>query len=231
MLNIIGKPLLDLLFPIFCLGCTEPKRYLCDSCMDNLVAPHQQCIVCKKPSDNGNTHAECRLADTPVQLISAFDYHHDLISGAIITGKYQFVPDIFRELASYAIHTDAVTLQLGLTKNTIVVPLPLSSGRLRWRGFNQAEIMSHFIARRFNLVVDQAIIRNRNTKTQKELGKEERLENMRNSFTVSHTGGIRGESFLIVDDVVTTGSTLLEASKILLKYGAKEVRCFTVARD
>ena len=75
------------------------------------------------------------------------------------------------------------------------------------------------------------LIRSKWTKTQKDLKKEARKENIEGVFKLKDGSNIENQNFILVDDVTTTGFTLLEATKILKRNGAKSVWCLTVARD
>jgi ComF family protein len=115
------------------------------------------------------------------------------------------------------------------TKDGVVVPVPLAFERTRQRGFNQ----SHHIARAFasatgrRLVVDR-LLRVRHTAPQQTLALKERRRNVRGAFAVE--GSVRGQHVFVVDDVMTTGSTLDEVACVLKHAGALQVHNLIVAR-
>ena len=111
-----------------------------------------------------------------------------------------------------------------------LVPVPLHHIRFREREFNQAEELANLIAPRAGKPVWNALRRIRNTPTQTKLDREERAENLRGAFVVRKPAMVKGRDLLLVDDVFTTGSTVEECSRILLKAGASSVRVITVAR-
>ena len=110
MLRSFLKPLLrdastfvmDLLFPIRCLICeTEGPNFICTDCRPLLSkVDFQICIVCKKPSLGGLTHAHCQSPHTADGLISFFDYHDEKVADILIKGKYSFLPAVYRELGT-----------------------------------------------------------------------------------------------------------------------------------
>lgn len=113
----------------------------------------------------------------------------------------------------------------------IIIPVPLHPKRLRWRGFNQAVILAREVGRVCRLPVDPFILlRSRETPPQTQLAEEERKKNMRGAFSVDPAKSIEGKSLLLVDDVYTSGATVNECSRILLRAGAKEVYVLTLAR-
>jgi ComF family protein len=112
-----------------------------------------------------------------------------------------------------------------------IVPVPLHWSRLWQRGFNQSAMLAEFIGKDLHLPVCHALKRQRRTSQQAGLSREERGKNMRNAFKICVPQQIFDQSILLIDDVFTTGNTLQEASKVLLKNGAAEVNVLTIARD
>jgi ComF family protein len=110
------------------------------------------------------------------------------------------------------------------------MPVPLHKTRLREREFNQAQILSNHIARKFNKKVSHDNLRRlRLTKTQTELEIGERLLNVKGSFTATKKEDIKGKNILLVDDVLTTGATCSEAACALKDAGANIVFVLTLA--
>ncbi len=109
-----------------------------------------------------------------------------------------------------------------------IVPIPLHWLRLRIRGFNQAELISRFLAKELQLPLLPALSRRHITAHQARLTATGRLKNLRRAFVVS--ADVQDMSLLLVDDVFTTGSTLTAATEALLEAGAAEVSVLTIAR-
>ena len=224
---------LDTLFPISCLSCGEEGNFICVDCKVTMKSlEHQRCISCHKQAPFGITHSKCLTTYTADQLISCYDYHDKKIAKIIIAGKYKFIKDVFQDLGTII----AAKLKQGhpylLTPNTyFLIPIPLHSSRHRWRGFNQAEILCQTISEQLQLPCASVLVRCKITKTQKDLKKEQRLNNTMGAFAIDTKADIKGKSFILVDDVTTTGSTLQEAVKVLKRNGALKVACLTVARD
>jgi ComF family protein len=113
----------------------------------------------------------------------------------------------------------------------LVIPVPLHKKRLRERGFNQSLIIAKSIARNFSLTIDfQSLRRLTYTEPQINLGRKERESNVRNAFAVVREKAVADSRILLVDDVYTTGSTVKECARTLLKSGAKSVAVATLAR-
>jgi ComF family protein len=111
-----------------------------------------------------------------------------------------------------------------------IVPVPLHKSRMREREFNQAQVLSEQVAKKFDKVVlADVLIRNRPTRTQTDLAFEERQKNVERSFTVKSPGLIKGSNLLLIDDVLTTGATSSQAAKALKDSGARIVLVMTLA--
>ncbi len=234
----IKEFILDTLFPISCLACEqEGKEFLCDDCAGKLSKVHQICIMCHKPSIGGLTHPNCKTSLVPNGLISFLDYHDERVSKLIIHGKYYFISSIYKILGRMLADFLTTSYPHLLTAKTYnLTPIPLHWTRKNWRGFNQAEILCQELSTALNLPVTNILKRSKITKTQKDLKKEARKINIKNAFSllpqlVNNKNCLLDQSFILVDDVATTGSTLCEAARILKYHGAKEVICLTVARD
>lgn len=212
---------LDLLFPRACFGCQVKGVWICDNCLDQ--ARH--------------VPVESDQVDV-VETLSVFAYHQPVIKTAIWQLKYQKVRNIaalfgqllyervIEELSDWASyhHSD---------QKFLVLPIPISSGRKRHRGFNQAaEIAKHFCAQDKSLFtyLPDGLIKNRETKAQALItNRRERLQNIVGSFAVRHPAKIKGAHVIVIDDVTTTGATLREAKKVLKSSGAKRIILTAVA--
>lgn len=227
--------ILDTLFPISCLSCGQEGVLFCQNCAGQIkILEHQQCIVCQRPSVFGLTHPKCQSPQTADQLICIFDYHDKNLANAIIKGKYYFISDIYFILGQMTSRELKQLLPNAALKNFFLVPIPLNKWRQRWRGFNQAELLCQTIGQILNFPIIKALTRVRATKTQKDIAKrEQRIKNISNAFALDMNvkTDIQNKNILLVDDVTTTGATLLEAAKVLKRSGAAKVTCLAVARD
>ena len=109
-------------------------------------------------------------------------------------------------------------------------PVPLHPTRLRERGFNQAELIAKILAQKINIPLGCALERIRYTTTQTAFDRIERMENLRGAFRLRKKIGVRGLHVLLVDDILTTGSTLSECARVLREAGARSVYAVTAAR-
>ena len=109
--------------------------------------------------------------------------------------------------------------------------VPLSKKRYRRRGYDQAQLLAENLARSLNVPIWGMLKKIRDTKAQSTLkDKSQRRANIAGAYTLTNGMDIKGLSILLIDDVVTTGSTLSECAKMLLLGGAERIYCATVAK-
>lgn len=230
--------LLDFLFPKRCINCKKIGEYLCPSCFSYISFNENSiCLVCNRPSFDGKTHPGCKNKYSIDGSFSALEYKKT-VKKLIYQFKYKpylsdlksvlvdlFYESLIQDYNFYNIYNHK--------KNyTVLTPIPLHPSRLKERGYNHAEILAKELGKRFNLSVLNLLQRTRKTKSQFGLKRDERKENLTDAFSM--VPNILISQYLnifLVDDILTTGSTLLEAAKVLKKNGAKEVWGITLARD
>lgn len=114
---------------------------------------------------------------------------------------------------------------------SLIMPVPLHPRRLRTRGFNQSKLLAEFVSEELGARLDFLTLRRvKDTVPQTGLGKDERRKNVRRAFTLKEPDRVSGRTVLVVDDVATTGNTLNECARVLLKAGAEKVLALVVAR-
>lgn len=113
----------------------------------------------------------------------------------------------------------------------LIIPVPLHTERLRWRGFNQSLLLAQAIGLKKHSCVHPFLLeRTRPTVPQTQLNEKARQANVRGAFTVSAPDQLQGKTVLLIDDVYTSGSTVNECARVLRRSGAAAVDVFTVAR-
>lgn len=209
--------ILDLLYPRFCFNCGREGSYLCEDCQSILGAL--------------NTHQK-HQTQTLKDLYFALPYQETLIKNLIQKFKYQpFVKGLAISLTSLIItHFQLLDNKPNFSGFTLI-PVPLEKSKLKWRGFNQAEEIGKELARFLKIpLVNNVLVKIKETLPQVELSDEERKENVKDAFSIKNGDQILGKKILLVDDIYTTGSTLEECAKVLKKAGAKEVIGIVIAR-
>jgi len=193
------------------------------------------CLACNNPTFNNLTHPRCKRKYTIDGCFSAPAYNKPM-QKLIFNFKYKpYLTDLKTVLADLfyeSIIQNEQFIKLIANGKWLIVPIPLSKAKLRKRGYNQAEILGKELSKKLNIPVQNLLERTRETKTQVGLTNLQRKLNVRNAFEIiNHKSSIINQNILLVDDVATTGSTLLEAAKVLKRAGAQKVFGLTLARD
>ncbi|MBU1148854.1 ComF family protein [Patescibacteria group bacterium] len=223
----IWSTLIDIIFPINCLGCGKETHWLCQKCLKSIPL-NQSCFcpICQKKQSTWGLCPNCQKDRQLDGVIITADYHNKLLQKLIFAYKYQFAFPLASPLSQLIINYFAYN---NLDPDFILTSLPLHQKRYKLRCFNQAELVTNYLADQFNLTFDPDLIsRVKNTKPQARLNKKQRAINIQNAFTLNR--GCYGRKILIVDDVFTTGSTLNECAKLLKVAGAKEVWGLVIAQ-
>ena len=223
---------LDLIFIPKCMFCSSVGRYICSSCLLKMsILEENLCVVCGCPSEHGFTHQGCKTPGSPSQLLTVFNYC-TLVRTVIKRSKYKNKEFLGLKIIS-ELGAELCKEELVLLSDYLLVPVPISRARLKDRGFNQVETIVKAISKRTGQKVKMKLIqRSMDTKAQYTYTRKERFANVAGVFTVSleFEKFVLGRKFLVVDDICTSGATLLEASKVLYKYGAKDVKCFALSK-
>lgn len=218
---LIGKKILaisrDLLFPVFCISCNAEGEWLCHPCLEKLQSEIKPQFFCHPYLD---------------KVIALADYKNEIVARLVHLLKYQYVEEvggIFDKLIEMFIKNNLAVFD-GV-RFSAIIPIPLHKKRYLDRGFNQAEILVKSWSRHLGVpILKNALIRQRQTKTQVGLSGVERRSNLRGAFALRPPlAGL--ERVILVDDVFTTGSTLEEAARVLRASGAKEVLGVIIARE
>ncbi len=224
--NIINK-----IFPPKCIFCSSIGSLICENCLSDCdLIKYQRCILCGKESTDGYTHPHClRSKDNlPIQIISTYEYSGK-VRECIRKSKYysrQFM--VLKILAREALEISYELLKD--LKDFICVPIPISINRYKTRGFNQTLVIASIVGRTLKMNVKEYILKRiKDTKAQHSINKEERVKNVAGSFQTKKEY-VLGKKILLIDDISTTGSTFIEASRTLYNVGAKEVRCFSLSK-
>lgn len=221
---------LDLLFPpkTNCILCGKVIREgkICLDCESNLpFIVGNKCVICGKPIIDGDKCPDCMETNHVfTRSISPFEYD-DTIKSLIARFKYykeRSLSEFFAEYMYKYIKEDGVEFDT-------IVPVPLHRTKLDERGYNQSELLARELSYRFDVIMSKPLRRIKNTKSQTGLKREERMKNLKGAFKVVYADLVKDKTVLLVDDVLTTGSTLDECAKVLRESCAKDVFAATIA--
>lgn len=230
--------LLDIVFPPRCHCCRSAAPsgaiHICSDCLDTIEpVASPLCPVCGAPfrTDGGIDHAcsTCAQDRPPFAAARAPFVYDGPIRQMIHHFKYDRKLALRRPLARLMAR-DLAAFVAGAAPD-LVIPVPLHPKRLRQRGYNQAVLLGEAVARQWRIPFCRTNLRRiRWTEPQIELSAAERLHNVRGAFAVADPSGVRGRKVLLIDDVYTTGATVMECSRTLRRAGATAVFVATVAR-
>ena len=209
--------ILDLILPVNCLVCGKSGKNFCEQCLSN---------------------APIAERETKQWIYPLFDYRYPPIKKAIWLLKYngkRKIAEIFAESIYGRILEELADLAVFENfRNPILIPIPLSRKRFRERGYNQSELLCrHLVVLDKNtsfILEKEALLKIKETEHQARIkNKSKRLQNLVGSFGIQQAERIKDRNIILIDDVTTTGTTLLEARKLLRACGAKKVIAFTIA--
>lgn len=213
--DLCGAELIDRTRVRLCAECCEKmpliKEHICRVCGVEISDESDYCLRCQNVESYFKVNRSSLLYEGEAQrLIHEMKFGkkkyiaHTL--GAIMSDTY----------LKYSMSAD------------VIVPVPMTDAEVKCRGFNQSELLASQLGERLGLIVLPALVKVKETKSQKELTGKERAENLSGCFecVTKHAAGLR---ILLVDDVFTTGATANECARVLLRAKAKEVSVLTAA--
>lgn len=223
----LWKEFLDLIFPRTCLQCGTG------------LYDHEQafCLICEgtlprasfhlRPFDNELTSKLQGLI--PVNRVISFLRFSKKGKSQVLLHKlkYRNKPEIGQELGRL--------FALELLKTNyfndwdLIVPVPLHPLKQKRRGYNQSEKFATGLSKVLNINSQEVLVRLKFTETQTKKSRLQRLENVSDVFQLAPTQSVAGLRILLVDDVITTGATLISCADVLLANGAKQVDLATIA--
>lgn len=219
-----GRALTDDPVPFFCRTCwagikplTQPSCPRCGLPFASGVAltysPDHRCLSCRQRPPAFTRAWACYPYEPPLQqALHLFKYRGKVVLAAAL-GK------LLREAWRQAPEVE------------VLMPVPLHPSRLRAREYNQALLLADELNRALRLpLAYNSLVRVRATRPQTELTRTERLANLRRSFAVRRPQDVIGKRVLLVDDVMTTGTTFNECAKALRRAGAADVYAVALAR-
>lgn len=229
--------LASLFYPPLCANCDLPigsSEYLCAVCHEK--APRIKppfCSTCSEPFPGDITQvfscANCAHRRLYFESAVAVYRSRGVVRRILHEFKYGHQIHLRHPVADWLAET-LHDPRLDGRRFDLVVPVPLHPARKRERGFNQAELLAQLLSTRARLRMREPLERIRYTTTQTAFDRTERMENLRNAFRLRKKADVRGLRVLLIDDVLTTGSTLSECARVLKAAGAISVHAATAAR-
>lgn len=215
------RTLANLIAPDCCVVCNSQGSLLCLDCQQLHLKPRRAaCFYCNHFCD-GKTCKSCKPKTSLDGLHVAY-YYEPPLDQLIYQLKYYGNRDVASLFAR------AIAEQIPDVKDILLTYIPVSGGRMRERGYNQAELLARGVANELNQPLCRTLLRIRSVE-QIGQGRAQRYEAVINNF-VALKSRVNGHNVVIVDDVVTSGATLNECARVLKQASAKAVWGLALAK-
>ncbi len=227
---------IDIVYPPTCLICKDifvsydGHKYICNNCKKVLLQSiniQNRCKICSKTLINNSCNF-CNSNET-YKNISLFDYDGYMRS-LLYNMKYSNNKKLAKEII--LLYKDYLIKNLDYFNNfDYIVSVPLHKKKLRQRGFNQSEVMAQAISEIINIPYYPLLIRTKHTPPQSKLNFKQRRKNLEGVFEVNKYFNnicINGKKVIIIDDIFTSGTTILYCGKTLENAGVSDILSITI---
>lgn len=219
------------LAPVSCVGCGSEGSALCTGCNTSKIPLFgERCAYCGRLSPRARTCEHCRQPGTPRFVWVNTDYQA-LAQDLVQTYKFGHVRAAAAPIAALMIQSllRIITPAQLKTLNYLVVPLPTATSRIRQRSFDHSSLLAKAIAKELGMELGQPLGR---LGQSRQLGssRQARLAQQSNHYFARHPQRIAGRNILLIDDVITTGGSLIAATKTLRAAGAAHVDALVFAK-
>ena len=214
------------LFPQACLLCKAPSNNdldLCQACLNDLPwhSP-SSCPQCGLNSYEGQRCGACITASPDFDTTKALFNYEFPINVMLQQYKYRHSLPIAQSFASLMLRFKSAS------KFDLIIPMPLHPQRLKERGFNQSLEIARLISKPLEIPVRHVCERIKFSAPQASLPMKDRVKNMKGAFICNED--LSGQNVILVDDVMTTGASLIALAKAVKAKGAAHVECWLIAR-
>lgn len=198
-----------------------PERNICYFCRECIELEDEYiCRTCKGLIEF--LHREIQLDNPYLEKAYHSLFYNRFIREKVHAYKYQgksYLYKPFGEILLPTIYEKSLHIEIDA-----ITFVPIHRKKKSQRGYNQSELISKYLAEKLDKpLLQNHLIKIKNTKDQNKLGKIERSTNLRNAFKSINNEDFKGKKILLIDDIITTGATMTELSKVLVKNGAKKV--------
>ena len=222
------KAAVDFLMPIACVHCGIEGGFLCEPCVASAAnLPNNVCYTCAEPtSENTVRCGDCATLPPPLDRLVAVYRYGGSVRSAVHALKYRHVTAIAPVMADLmARHPFVRRAELDC-----VVPVPVHQDRLRERGYNQASLVASNLAEKLQQhYIAEGLSKIRSTVSQVELTRQQRATSLREAFSANYN--FEDAHVLLIDDVCTTGNTLMNCAASLKRAGARRVSAMVFAKE
>lgn len=215
--------ILRLLAPHYCVGCDHPGALLCAACMSGLPVASETCYRCYAPAKTAGICSACRV-HTTLQAVYAASAYEGIAKALVQRLKFARAVAAADDIAA------VMAARLGgvVSKQSVVVThIPTATGRVRQRGYDQAALIARRVARHLDLAYTPLLARQGQ---QRQVGQAKRMRQVQLRHAFRPLKYPCPSHILLVDDVLTTGSTIEAAAEQLRAAGCEHVSAVVFAR-
>jgi competence protein ComFC len=227
---------LDVLFPRVCMGCGKEGKYICEDCKVFLGEASLICPICNKSSFTEQKHFHCSARYGLDGLVGVWEYE-GITKAALNEIKYKHIFDAiseFTENAFKVMSKDMLRFQSFLSflhsENIHITYVPMFLKKEKRKGFNQAKLIAKIISKATEKETISLLIKTKDTSSQTNLDKEERIKNIKDSFDILPNLSFMPRNLILIDDVWITGVIMKECCKVLKRAGVQNIWGFTLFR-
>lgn len=208
--------LLDMIFPKSCTICSKYGEYLCDRCKKLFKKSIPECYICRRISGGYCTHEKCMRENSLDSMIVLWEYNK-LSSTLLKKYKYGLATDVEKTLEGLIQERIKEICRTELGKKSLCIPVPVSQRRLRERGFNQMDDVGRCVSDSLKINFSKDVVYRRDGSDihQSLLDRNERFENRIDFYINNYELLEEIEEVVIVDDVITTGSTVEQVARVI----------------
>jgi ComF family protein len=214
--------ILSQLAPHECLGCFAEGALLCADCSRYLIPAPAACYNCGKPTKDARTCIAC-LPYSDLAAVRAATLYKAITKDLVWQLKFQGTQAAASEIAGQ------LARFVPRLPEAIIVPVPTATSRVRQRGYDQANLIARELARKTG-VAYSAALRRSGQHHQRGSNRDQRTNQLQDAYRVAKPSAIRDRHVILIDDVLTTGSTLEAAAKVAKAAGAKRVSGLVFAK-
>lgn len=229
---------LDIIAPKRCVICKEYGNLFCEDCVKKIYKREPYCYICKKSSSRFFLHPNCKKDNKKfvgVRQIVVFGHYNGSILKKIIQhAKFYRKKALLENISDFLFQILVQNVELSKKEKYVLVSPPIYFLR-RWkRGYNHSMILSKFLSEKTGIIDISLFIKKiKHTKQQSKLQQHERTMNLKWAYKIHAKAFslVKGKTCIIVDDVISTGSTLIEMKNLLMESWARDVIGLMVASD
>ncbi|MDP3934932.1 MAG: ComF family protein [Candidatus Giovannonibacteria bacterium] len=232
-IHMLGARVLNLILPRYCAGCRKSGESFCENCLALSYKYGANCLICGQRNNSGSFCKNCRPQGSALKSALWAGRYGGALREAVRQLKYKKRKELAEPLANLLYKKfNEIYLEIKL-EDCAIIPVPLHFKKEHERGFNQAELLAREFSKLSDIqLLTGSLLKIKETLAQVEVkDKEKRIKNLEGAFSVAENAlsFTKHKTIILIDDVSTTGATLIHAAHALEKAGAEKIIGLAVA--